>query len=158
MGMLFSQEDYVALYEPVIQTKGRPQYRSCEIISIGKSYDKKQVVWAFQKDSEYLSLFNHYLKKMEEKGITKEILEKYENLPPTCPDKSGQPLDFNSVFTGFIPIVAGKDLFDLSHNPSHLSLYPDVLNLKNCFEAKICKNAIYKLLQIYKSIYGYSAT
>ena len=106
MGMLFSQEEYVAIYEPNIQTKNRPQYSSCEIIIVA-NYDLKNVVWAFQKNSEYLSLFNHYLRSMEEKGITKQILEKYESMPPTCPDMSGQPLDLNSCFTGFIPILAG---------------------------------------------------
>ena len=106
MERLFTNEDDVAIYEPSIRTRRRPQYRSCEIISVGK-YDKKNVVWAFQKNSEYLSLFNHYMKAMEEKGITKQILEKYEFAPPTCPDMSGQPMDFKSCFTGFIPIIAG---------------------------------------------------
>ena len=137
LDMLFSQENYVAIYEPTIHTKLRPQYSTCEIISVA-NYDVKNVVWAFQKDYEYLSLFNHYLKAMEEKGITRQILKKYEFTPPTCPDMSGQPLDFNSCFTGFIPIIAGKDLFHLSHNPSHLSLSPDVSkknlmqNLQKC--------------------------
>ena len=122
--MLFSHEDYVALYEAFIHTKHRPQYPSCEIISVA-SYEKKNVAWAFPKDSEYLSLFNHYLKAMDEKGITRQILENYETPPPICPDMSGQPLDLNSCFTGFLPILAGKDLFDRSHNPSHLPLYQD---------------------------------
>ena len=106
LDMLFSQENYVAIYEPTIHTKLRPQYSTCEIISVA-NYDVKNVVWAFQKDSEYLSLFNHYLKAMEEKGITKQIMEKYDYALPTCPDRSGQPLNFNSCFTGFIPLVAG---------------------------------------------------
>ena len=101
-----THEDYVAIYEPLIQTQSRPQYSSCEIISVAE-YDVKNVVWAFQKDSEYVSIFSHYLKAMEEKGITKQILEKYEYPIPTCPDKSGKPLNFNSCFTGFIPILAG---------------------------------------------------
>ena len=104
--MLLSQEDYVAIYEGAIQTKKRPQYRSCEIISVA-SYDKKNVVWTFQKDSEYLSLFNHYLKSLDEKGITRQILDKYTDAPPTCADRSGKPLDFKSCFTGFFPILAG---------------------------------------------------
>ena len=124
MEMLFTHEDYVAIYEPTKHTQRRPQYRSCEMISVA-NYEKKNVVWAFQKNSEYLSLFNHYLKVMEEKGITKLILEKYDTTPPTCPDMSGQPLDLNSCFTGFLPILAGKDLFDRSHNPSHFPLYQD---------------------------------
>ena len=94
------------MYEPNLRTKNQPQYLDCEIISIGK-YDKKYVAFAFQKDSEYLSLFNHYLKAMEEKGISKQILEKYESTPPTCPDMSGQPLGVNSCFTGFFPLFLG---------------------------------------------------
>ena len=106
MERLFTNEDDVAIYEPSIRTQRRPQYRRCEIISVAK-YDKKNVVWAFQKNSVYLSLFNHYLKAMDEKGISKQILEKYEYPTPNCPDLSGQPLDFNSCFTGFFPLLAG---------------------------------------------------
>ena len=106
LDMLFSQENYVAIYEATIHTKLRPQYSTCEIISVA-NYDVKNVVWAFQKDSEYLSLFNHYLKAMEEKGISKQILEKWESTPPTCQDLSGKPLELNSCFTGFFPLFAG---------------------------------------------------
>ena len=49
----------------------------------------------------------HAKKAMEEKGITKQIMEKYDYALPTCPDRSGQPLNFKSCFTGFIPLVAG---------------------------------------------------
>ena len=104
--MLFTYEDDVAMYEPNIKTRYRPQYLDCEVISIGK-YDKKNVAFAFQKDSEYLPLFNHYLKAMEEKGISKQILEKWESTPPTCQDLSGKPLELNSCFTGFFPLFAG---------------------------------------------------
>ena len=79
MDELFANEDYTAIYEAAIQTIHRPQYASCEIVTIG-NYDKKQVVWALQKNSEYLSLFNHYLLTMVEKGITEQILENYEHM------------------------------------------------------------------------------
>ena len=106
MDELFANEDYTAIYEAAIQTIHRPQYASCEIVTIG-NYDKKQVVWALQKNSEYLSLFNHYLLTMVEKGITEQILENYEHTPPTCPDLSGAPFTLKDCFTGFIPIIAG---------------------------------------------------
>ena len=107
MDMLYAHEDEVAMYEPNLVTQNRRIYLSCEIIAIPAKYDKKQVAFAFQKDSGYLPLFNHYLKIMEEKGISKQILEKYEATPPICADMSGQALGLKNCFTGFFPLFAG---------------------------------------------------
>ena len=38
---------------------------------------------------------------MRETGSLKKILEKYEPPPQVCPDYSGKPLGFGSVFTAF---------------------------------------------------------
>ena len=38
---------------------------------------------------------------MWEKGSLKQILDKYESPPQVCPDYSGKPLGFGSVFTAF---------------------------------------------------------
>ena len=38
---------------------------------------------------------------MREKGSLMKILEKYESPPQVCPDYSGKPLGFGSVFTAF---------------------------------------------------------
>ena len=54
-----------------------------------------------------MGLFNHYLKEMREKGSLKQILNKYESGAQVCPDESGKPLGFESVFTAFLALVFG---------------------------------------------------
>ena len=84
-----------------------PEYAACEIIQIPSKYDFKPYAYGFQKDSPYLHLFNHYLKEMREKGTLKKILNKYQAAPQVCPDSSGLPLGFESVFTAFLLLVGG---------------------------------------------------
>ena len=107
MDMLLNHEVEWAIYDPNMRTKNMQRYLNCEVITIPAKYDKKQVAFAFQKDSEYLPLFNYYLKIMEEKGISNQILEKFEAPPPICEDKSGQALGLKECFTGFFPLFAG---------------------------------------------------
>ena len=84
-----------------------PEYAACEVIQIPSKYDFKPYAYGFQKDSPYLQLFNHYLKEMREKGTLKKILNKYKAAPQVCPDSSGLPLGFESVFTAFLLLVGG---------------------------------------------------
>ena len=49
----------------------------------------------------------------------------------------------------------GKDLFYRTHNPSHLTLYPDVLKLKTIVVSDFFFQKCH-LFIIYKSISGYS--
>ena len=107
MDMLLTHEVEWAIYEPNMITMNDQKYLSCEIITIPAKYDKKQVAFAFQKYSEYLPLFNYYLKIMEEKGISNQIWEKFEATPPNCADKSGQALGLKECFTGFFPLFVG---------------------------------------------------
>ena len=46
---------------------------------------------------------------MKEKGVTKQISEKYKSGPQICPDMSGQPLGINNSFTAFI-LLLGENL------------------------------------------------
>ena len=95
--MLFSKKIFRAF----------PEYAACEVIQIPSKYDFKPYAYGFQKDSPYLHLFNHYLKEMREKGTLKKILNKYQAAPQVCPDSSGLPLGFESVFTAFLLLVGG---------------------------------------------------
>ena len=54
---------------------------------------------------------------------------------------------------------SGKDLFDWSHNPSHSTLYPDVLKIKTIIVEKqsFTKMPFIYYLQVYKSISDNSA-
>ena len=64
--------------------------------------------YGFQKDSPYLGLFNHYIKELREKGILNQISNKYDTGAQVCPDESGKPLGFESCFTAFLALLAGK--------------------------------------------------
>ena len=68
-------------------------------------YDPKPYAYGFQKHSPYLGLFNHFLNEMREKGVMKQILEKYESAAQVCPDMSGKPLEINTSFTAFILLL-----------------------------------------------------
>ena len=83
-------------------------YKSCKMIAIPTKYNFKPYAYGFQKDSPYLGLFNHYLKEMREKGVLKQILNKYETGTQVCPGESGKPLGFESCFTAFLALLSGK--------------------------------------------------
>ena len=82
-------------------------YSSCKIVAAPAKYDFKPYAYGFQKDSPYLGLFNHYIKELGEKGALKQILNKYETGTQVCPDESGKPLGFESVFTAFLALLSG---------------------------------------------------
>ena len=46
---------------------------------------------------------------MKEKGVIKQILEKYKGGSQICPDMSGQPLGINNTFTAFL-LLLGENL------------------------------------------------
>ena len=48
-----------------------PEYIACEVIDVPGEYDVKPWSYAFQKDSPFLDIFNHYMKIMVEKGAAK---------------------------------------------------------------------------------------
>ena len=56
-----------------------------------------------------MEIFNYFLQEMKEKGIIKQILEKYKSGPQVCPDMSGQPLGINNSFTAFL-LLLGENL------------------------------------------------
>ena len=59
----------------------------------------------------------------------------------------------------FIYLINSKDLFDWSHNPSHSTLYPDVLKIKTIIVEKqnFTKMPFVYYLQVNKSISDNSA-
>ena len=73
----------------------------CKIIAIPAKYNFKPYAYGFQKNSPFLPLFNYYLEEMREGGSLDKILEEYKSQPQICPDDSGKPLGFGSVFTAF---------------------------------------------------------
>ena len=70
-------------------------------------YDFKPYAYGFQKDSPYLSLFNYYLKDMQEKGSLKQILVAYTAQKQVCPDTSGEALNWGACFTAFGVLAFG---------------------------------------------------
>ena len=86
------------------------EYVSCKLIAIPGRYDYKPYAYAFQKDSPYLPIFNHYIKEMQEKGVMDQILEKYAPAPQICPALTGVALGFESCFTAFLVLISGAVL------------------------------------------------
>ena len=96
------------------------------MIAIPAKYDFKPYAYGFQKDSPYLGLFNHYLKEMREKGALKQILNKYESGAQVCPDESGKPLGFESVFTAFLALLSGLALGLVIYGLEHLQKWGNI--------------------------------
>ena len=97
----------IALYYNYYSLITYPEYEACDIIAIPSKYELKQFSFAFQKNSPYLSLFNNYLREMDETGVSEKIQAKYEPHDQVCPDSSGLPLGFESCFTAFLALMGG---------------------------------------------------
>ena len=69
---------------------------------------------------------------MKEKGSLKQILEKYDPPPQSCPDFSGKPLGVGVVFTAFGVLFFGAAiaiiLFGLEHITNILGLEVFIFN------------------------------
>ena len=94
----------------IIFSRSSPQYKKCEIITLPKKYNLKSYGFTLPKDSPYLPLFNYYIDQLRENGALERIFKKWEPLPPTCEDKTGQPLGFRNCLTCFLVMVAGAGL------------------------------------------------
>ena len=83
------------------------EYEKCEIIAIPKKYNFQPIAFGFQKDSPYLDIFNYYLREMIEKGVMKQISERYKVSQQVCPDFNGSPLGFESCFAPYLILIIG---------------------------------------------------
>ena len=81
---------------------GTDEFINCKIIAIPSKLDHRYVGWTFQKHSPYLPLFNHYLKMMMEKGIFKNLNNRFQPPPQICPDGAGKPIGFRNSITAFL--------------------------------------------------------
>ena len=107
-GINFLMDNFnVALYFTFQSISTYPEYQKCEIIAIPRKYHLQPIAFGFQKDSPYLEIFNYYLKEMIEKGVMKQISEKYDVPQQVCPDLTGSPLGFESCFTAFLALIVG---------------------------------------------------
>ena len=82
-------------------------YVNCKIVATPGKYNYKHIAYGLQKDSPFLPIFNYYLNEMKEKGIFKQIQDKFEPSPQICPDYSGKPLGVGSVFVAFCVLFFG---------------------------------------------------
>ena len=96
-----------AFYKDFIGMTTFHEYAGCEILAIPSKYKITPCALALQKNSPYLPLFNYYLNEMQEKGVSEQILSKYEPAAQICPDSSGLPLGFDSCFTAFLALLGG---------------------------------------------------
>ena len=97
----------IAYYDNYESIAATPEYIACEVIDVPEKYDVKPWAYSFQKYSPYLEIFNHYMKLMEEKGTSHQILKKYESESQVCPDKSGSPIGFDSCCIAFLLLCGG---------------------------------------------------
>ena len=104
------ENNKVALYQHYPTTSTYPEFLNCEIIAIPGKYNFKPFAFGFQKDSPYQGLFDFYVKEMIEKGITKQILDRYQTADQVCPDLSGSSLGFESCFPAFLALIIGMIL------------------------------------------------
>ena len=107
----FIKNDFsTALYDsfdPIAATK---EYEDCVIVATEGKYFLRPYAWAFQKHSPYLDAFNYFLQEFIEKGYWDAIQSKYEPPPQVCPDLSGMPIEWSSVFTAFLFLIGGSCL------------------------------------------------
>ena len=80
---------------------------NCKIVATPGKYNYKHIAYGLQKDSPFLPIFNYYLNVMKEKGIFKQIQDKFEPSPQICPDYSGKPLGVGTVFVAFCVLFFG---------------------------------------------------
>ena len=99
-----------AFYKDFIGMTTYHEYSGCEILAIPSKYKITPCALALQKNSPYLPLFNYYLNEMQEKGVSEQILSKYEPAAQICPDSSGLPLGFDSCFTAFLALLVGASV------------------------------------------------
>ena len=79
-------------------------------MAIPSRISKISLAFGFQKNSPYLAIIDYYLKEMKEKGLSEQILAKYDPGDQICPDSSGQPIGFDSCFTAFLALIGGLGL------------------------------------------------
>ena len=72
--------------------------------------------------------------------VVKALITKCDAEPEDSPhlsiaiDKLGEDIDFMNPYSN--GDRSGKDMFDQSHNPSHSTLYPDVLKINTIIVVK----------------------
>ena len=53
-------------------------------------------------------MLDYFLQEFIEKGYWDAIQSKYEPPPQVCPDLSGMPIEWSSVFTAFLFLIGGS--------------------------------------------------
>ena len=94
----------------LLSIRATNEYKDCQIVATEGKYFLRPYAWAFQKHSPYLDAFNFYLQEFNQKGLWNAIQNKYEPLPQVCPDLSGEPLEWASVFSAFLFLIGGAVL------------------------------------------------
>ena len=88
-----------------ISFRSTPEYKACEVIELPESIDKNAAGFPFQKNSQYLDLFNYYLLKLKN-GIIQKIKLRHQIPKPQC-GEIDMSLGFKNCFTTFLPLFIG---------------------------------------------------
>lgn len=107
---LLNNEKEVFFGEDLSTVLDMPNY-PCQIVSSTKSYFRVNIAWAFQKNSQYLEVFNYQLNKLKQTGHLDRILKTLIAERPEIPCESGfQPIKIKAIFTAFIMLAGGAAL------------------------------------------------
>lgn len=82
-------------------------YAECEIIALPEKSLFRTYAFALPKDSPFVEIMNHYISKMQTKGILSRISSKYDIKTQKCPDYNGLPLSYANCGMAFIFLVSG---------------------------------------------------
>lgn len=100
----------IALYRDFVSMSSYSVYSKCEVLAIPEKYRFTPCGFILQKNSPYLAIIDYYLKEMKEKGLSEQILAKYDPGEQICQDSSGEPIGFDSCFTAFLALIGGLGL------------------------------------------------
>ena len=80
---------------------------NCEVINVPSKFNINQYAFGFQKDSQYLPIFNYYLKLLDQQGTFHKLYSKYQVLPQNCQGSGGNAIGFESTLTAFLAFILG---------------------------------------------------
>ena len=80
---------------------------NCEVINVPEKFNLYQYTFAFQKDSQYLPIFNYYLKLLDQQGTFHKLYNKYQVLPQNCQGSGWNAIGFENTLTAFLAFILG---------------------------------------------------
>ena len=83
------------------------EYLNCEVINVPSKFNINQYAFGFQKDSQYLPIFNYYLKLLDQQGTFHKLYNRYQVLPQNCQGSGWNAIGFENTLTAFLAFILG---------------------------------------------------